>query len=76
MTDCTAVCGNFRKTRQKAAITSSAAHFRDAIRKAKNHRRRAEHIRAAVELHVETLVEDGLPIPAEDIFIKLIEILA
>jgi predicted RNase H-like HicB family nuclease len=36
----------------------------------------AENNRAAIELHVETLVEGGLPVPAEDIFTKLIEILA
>lgn len=33
-----------------------------------------ENIREAIELYVGTLVEDGLPIPAEDIFIKPIEI--
>jgi len=33
-----------------------------------------ENIREAIELYVGSLVEDGLPIPAEDIFIKPIEI--
>jgi predicted RNase H-like HicB family nuclease len=33
-----------------------------------------ERIREAIELYVESLIEDGLPIPAEDIFIKPIEI--
>jgi len=32
------------------------------------------NIREAIALYVETLVEDGLPIPTEDIFIKPIEI--
>ncbi len=33
-----------------------------------------DNIREAIELCVESLVEDGLPIPTEDIFIKPIEI--
>src|SRR5712691_9663301 len=33
-----------------------------------------ENIREAIELYVESLVEDGLPIPTEDILIKPIEI--
>jgi predicted RNase H-like HicB family nuclease len=33
-----------------------------------------ENIREAIELYVESLVEDGLPIPNEDILIKPIEI--
>jgi predicted RNase H-like HicB family nuclease len=32
--------------------------------------------REAIHLYVESLVEDGLPIPVEDIFIKPIEITA
>jgi len=32
------------------------------------------NIREAIELYVGSLVEDGLPIPTEDIFIKPIEI--
>ena len=32
-----------------------------------------ERIREAIELYVSTLVEDGLPIPTEDILIKPIE---
>lgn len=32
------------------------------------------NIREAIELYLETLVEDGLPIPTEDILIKPIEI--
>jgi len=35
-----------------------------------------ENIRQAIELYIETLVEDGLPIPTEDILIKPIEISA
>src|SRR5437899_10338481 len=35
-----------------------------------------ENIRDAMQLYVETLVEDGLPIPEEDILIKPIEISA
>ena len=35
-----------------------------------------ENIREAMQLYVETLVEDGLPIPEEDILIKPIEISA
>jgi predicted RNase H-like HicB family nuclease len=35
-----------------------------------------KNIREAIELYVETLVEDGLPIHEEDIFIKPIEISA
>jgi predicted RNase H-like HicB family nuclease len=35
-----------------------------------------KNIREAIELYVESLTEDGLPIPIEDIFIKPIEILA
>ena len=31
-------------------------------------------IRGAIELYIETLAEDGLPIPTEDILIKPIEI--
>lgn len=34
------------------------------------------NIREAIQLYVETLIEDGLPIPVEDIFIKPIEISA
>jgi len=34
------------------------------------------NIREAIELYIDTLVEDGLPIPHEDIFIKPIEISA
>ena len=34
------------------------------------------NIRQAIELYLDTLVEDGLPIPHEDIFIKPIEISA
>lgn len=33
-----------------------------------------ENIREAIELYIESLVEDGLPIPTEDILIKPIEI--
>jgi predicted RNase H-like HicB family nuclease len=33
-----------------------------------------KNIREAMELYLETLKEDGLPIPIEDIFIKPIEI--
>lgn len=33
-----------------------------------------KNIREAIELYVESLQEDGLPIPEEDIFIKPIEI--
>ncbi|MGA2630951.1 MAG: type II toxin-antitoxin system HicB family antitoxin [Terriglobia bacterium] len=32
------------------------------------------NIREAIQLYLETLAEDGLPIPQEDIFIKPIEI--
>ena len=35
-----------------------------------------DNIREAIQLYVETLIEDGLPIPQEDIFIKPIEITA
>lgn len=35
-----------------------------------------QNIREAIELYIETLVEDGLPIPDEDILIKPIEISA
>ena len=34
------------------------------------------NIREAIQLCVESLVEDGLPIPEEDIFIKPVEITA
>ncbi len=34
------------------------------------------NIREAMQLYVETLIEDGLPVPQEDIFIKPIEISA
>jgi predicted RNase H-like HicB family nuclease len=34
------------------------------------------NIREAIELYVESHIEDGLPVPAEDIFIKPIEISA
>jgi len=34
------------------------------------------NIREAIQLYVETLIEDGIPIPQEDIFIKPIEITA
>jgi len=74
ITHCTPVHGNFRKRRQKAASTSFAAHFRDAIRKGKPSKKVFLNIRAAIELHVEILVESGLPIPVEDIFIKPLEI--
>ena len=32
------------------------------------------NIREAIQLYIETLVEDGLPVPEEDILIKPIEI--
>lgn len=35
-----------------------------------------ESIREAIELYVEGLVEDGLPIPTQDILIKPIKIVA
>jgi len=35
-----------------------------------------KNIREAIELYIETLAEDGLPIPIEDILIKPIEISA
>jgi predicted RNase H-like HicB family nuclease len=35
-----------------------------------------ENIREAMQLYVETLIEDGLPVPEEDILIKPIEISA
>lgn len=34
------------------------------------------NIREAIELYVESLTEDGLPVPEEDILIKPIEITA
>ncbi len=34
------------------------------------------NIREAIQLYVDSLIEDGLPIPQEDIFIKPIEITA
>jgi predicted RNase H-like HicB family nuclease len=33
-----------------------------------------QNIREAIELYIESLAEDGQPIPAEDILIKPIEI--
>ena len=33
-----------------------------------------QNIREAIELYVESLIEDGLPVPQEDIFIKPVEI--
>jgi predicted RNase H-like HicB family nuclease len=33
-----------------------------------------ENIREAIQLYVQSLVEDGLPVPEEDILIKPIEI--
>ena len=35
-----------------------------------------QNIREAIELYVESLIEDGLPVPEEDIFIKPLEISA
>jgi predicted RNase H-like HicB family nuclease len=35
-----------------------------------------QNIREAIELYVESLIEEGLPVPEEDIFIKPIEISA
>jgi predicted RNase H-like HicB family nuclease len=35
-----------------------------------------QNIREAIELYIESLVEDGLPVPKEDIFIKPIEVSA
>ncbi len=35
-----------------------------------------KNIREAIELYIESLLEDGLPVPEEDIFIKPIEISA
>ena len=32
------------------------------------------NIREAIELYVESLIEDGMPIPTEDILIKSVEI--
>ncbi len=34
------------------------------------------NIREAIQLYIESLIEDGLPVPEEDIFIKPIEITA
>ena len=34
------------------------------------------NIREAIELYLESLVEDGLPIPQEDILIKPVEVTA
>ncbi len=34
------------------------------------------NVREAVQLYIEALIEDGLPVPEEDIFIKPIEISA
>jgi predicted RNase H-like HicB family nuclease len=34
------------------------------------------NIREAIELYIESLVEDGLPVPEEDILIKPIEVSA
>jgi predicted RNase H-like HicB family nuclease len=34
------------------------------------------NIRKAIQLYVQSLVEDGLPVPEEDIFIKPIEVTA
>lgn len=34
------------------------------------------NIREAIQLYLDTLIEDGLPIPQEDIFIKPLEITA
>jgi predicted RNase H-like HicB family nuclease len=34
------------------------------------------NIREAIQLYIETLVEDGLQVPVEDIFIKPVEIVA
>ena len=34
------------------------------------------NIREAIQLYVDSLIEDGLPVPQEDIFIKPIEISA
>ncbi len=35
-----------------------------------------QNIREAIELYLESLVEDGLPIPEEDILIKPVEVSA
>ena len=35
-----------------------------------------QNIREAIQLYIESLVEDGLPVPEEDILIKPIEISA
>lgn len=34
------------------------------------------NIREAIELYIESLVEDGLPVPEEDILIKPVEVSA
>jgi len=34
------------------------------------------NIREAIELYIESLVEDGLPVPKEDILIKPVEVLS
>ena len=34
------------------------------------------NIREAIQLYLESLIEDGLPVPHEDIFIKPVEITA
>ena len=33
-----------------------------------------QNIREAIQLYIESLVEDGLPVPVEDILIKPVEI--
>ncbi|HLJ40170.1 MAG TPA: type II toxin-antitoxin system HicB family antitoxin [Candidatus Acidoferrales bacterium] len=62
------------KKRRKAVTTSSAPFCPDAIPKARRSKKVSQNIREAIELYVETLTEDGLPIPTEDILIKPIEI--
>jgi predicted RNase H-like HicB family nuclease len=37
-------------------------------------RRASEYIREAIELYIESLTEDGLPIPVEGLLIKAVEI--
>jgi hypothetical protein len=57
-----------------AAIPFSVLPFRAAIDRARPLRRASEYIREAIELYIESLTEDGLPIPVEGLLVKAVEI--
>ena len=60
----------------EAGIMCFVLPCRVVTRRATRWKKGPPTLREAIELYLGTLIEDGLPIPHEDIFIKPIEISA